>query len=164
MRPVIVAILLSIPHSPRVHLGKLCLLNAGTGHLGFVHPNTKKFEPVAFLPSYASGVAIHGHFAIIGLSKQRRENAFQGIALDKNLVAKGAAARCGVQVVDITTSAVIRWARIEPPIEELYDIAVPPNVVRPKALGFSSSEVGDQITHPDGESLQFWSAAPAPKV
>jgi uncharacterized protein (TIGR03032 family) len=149
---------LSMPHSPRVHAGKLWLLNAGTGYLGFIHPGTKKFEPVTFLPGYARGLAMHGNFAIIGLSKQRRENAFQGLALDKNLIDKGAAARCGVQVVDITTGAVIHWARIEPPIEELYDIAVLPNVIRPKALGFTSSVVGDQITHLDGDRLQFWSA------
>ncbi|HET6424898.1 MAG TPA: TIGR03032 family protein [Planctomycetaceae bacterium] len=154
---------LSMPHSPRVHAGKLWLLNAGTGHLGFIHPGTRKFEPVTFLPGYARGLALHGNYAIIGLSKQRRENAFQGLPLDQNLVEKGAAARCGVQVVDITTGAVIHWARMEPPIEELYDIAVLPHVVRPKALGFTSSVVGDQITHRDGDTIQFWSALPARK-
>ncbi len=155
---------LSMPHSPRVHDGKLWLLNAGTGHLGYVDRPTGKFEPVTFLPGYARGLAMHGNFAVIGLSKQRRENAFQGLALDANLTEKGAAARCGVQVVDLTTGAVVHWARIEPPIEELYDIAILSGVVRPKALGFTSSVVGDQITHRDGDSIQFWSAAPASRM
>lgn len=149
---------LSMPHSPRVHDGKLWLLNAGTGYLGFIDPTTKRFEPVTFLPGYARGLALHGQYAVIGLSKQRRENAFQGLPLDQNLADKGATARCGIQVVDLTTGAVVHWARIEPPIEELYDIAVLPNVIRPKALGFTSSVVGDQITHRDGETLQLWSA------
>ena len=152
---------LSMPHSPRVHHGRLWLLNAGTGHFGYIDPKTRKFEPVTFLPGYARGLAFHGEYAIIGLSKQRRENAFQGLALDKNLIEKGAVARCGVEVVDLNTGAVVHWARVEPPIEELYDIAVLPEVVRPKALGFSSSLVGDQITHRDGDGIRFWSGVPA---
>lgn len=151
---------LSMPHSPRVHDGKIWLLNAGTGYLGFIDPASKKFEPVTFLPGYARGLALRGNYAVIGLSKQRRENAFQGLTLDQNLVEKGAAARCGVQVVDLTSGAVVHWARIEPPIEELYDIAVLPNVVRPKALGFTSSVVGDQITYQEDNTIQFWSALP----
>ena len=154
---------LSMPHSPRLHQGKLWLLNAGTGHLGFVDLPTGKFEPVTFLPGYARGLALHGQFAIVGLSKQRRENAFQGLALDKNLAEKGAAARCGIQVIDLTSGAVLHWARIENPIEELYDVAVLPSVARPKAIGFTSSVVGDQITYLEDQRVQFWSAAPAPK-
>ncbi len=159
----VVADELSMPHSPRVHAGKLWLLNAGTGHLGFVDRTTSKFEPVTFLPGYARGLALHGNYAVIGLSKQRRENAFQGLPLDKNLTEKGAAARCGIQVVDLTTGAVIHWARIETPIEELYDIAILPEVIRPKALGFSSSIVGDQITYQENDTIQLWSAVPAPR-
>lgn len=152
---------LSMPHSPRVHDGKVWLLNAGTGFLGFIDPASRKFEPVTFLPGYARGLALHGQYAIVGLSKQRRENAFQGLPLDHNLADKGATVRCGIHVVDLTTGAVVHWARFEPPIEELYDIAVLPEVVRPKALGFRSSAVGDQITHRDGDRVQFWSALPA---
>ncbi len=154
---------LSMPHSPRLHDGKLWLLNAGTGHLGFVDRTTHKFEEVTFLPGYARGLSLHGNYAVIGLSKQRRENAFQGLSLDRNLTEKGAAARCGIQVVDLTSGAVVHWARIEPPIEELYDIAILPEVVRPKALGFCSSIVGDQITYRENDTIQLWSAVPAPR-
>jgi uncharacterized protein (TIGR03032 family) len=154
---------LSMPHSPRVHGGKLWLLNAGTGHLGYIDPKTRRFEPVAFLPGYARGLAFHDHYAIVGLSKQRREHAFQGLRLDQNLADKGAAARCGVQIVDLNTGAIVHWARMESPIEELYDVAVLPGVVRPKALGFSSSVIGDQITYRSGDRIEFWSAPPVPR-
>ena len=154
---------LSMPHSPRVHGGKLWLLDAGTGHLGYVDSKAGKFEPVAFLPGYARGLSFHGDYAIVGLSKQRREHAFRGLALDENLAEKGAAARCGVQIVDMNTGAIVHWARIESPIEELYDVAVLPGVVRPKALGFSSPVIGDQITYRSGDRVEFWSTAPAPR-
>ena len=154
---------LSMPHSPRVHNGKLWLLNAGTGHLGYVDAKSGKFEPVTFLPGYARGLTFYGDYAIIGLSKQRREHAFQGLALDKNLTDKGATARCGIQIVDLHSGAIVHWARIESSVEELYDVAVLPGVARPKALGFSSPVIGDQITCQSGQRVEFWSASTAPR-
>jgi len=157
----IVAEGLSMPHSPRLHDGKLWLLNAGTGHLGFIDQTTGHFEPVTFLPGYARGLSFHGRSAIVGLSKPRREHAFRGLPLDQNLTEKGAVPRCGLQIVDLESGAVMHWARIEPPIEELYDIAVLPGVVRPKALSLTGPSLADQITLGDGDSFKVWSAAPA---
>ncbi len=154
---------LSMPHSPRVHNGKLWLLNAGTGHLGYVDAKNCKFEPVTFLPGYARGLTFHGDYALVGLSKQRREHAFRGLALDQNLTDKGATARCGLQIVDLNSGAIVHWARIESVVEELYDVAVLPGVARPKAVGFSSPLFGDQITCRWGDHIEFWSAAPAPR-
>lgn len=154
---------LSMPHSPRVHRGKLWLLDAGTGYLGYVDSKACKFEPVSFLPGYARGLSFHGDYAIIGLSKQRREHAFRGLALDRSLNEKGAAARCGVQVIDLNSGATVHWARIESHIEELYDVAVLPGVIRPKALGFSSPVIGEQITCRSGDRVEFWSTEPVPR-
>ena len=35
---------LSMPHSPRVHLGKLWLLNSGTGYIGYADRQTGQFK------------------------------------------------------------------------------------------------------------------------
>ena len=59
---------LSMPHSPRLHGSRLWLLNSGTGELGFVDRDAKKFVPVAFCPGYARGLAFVGPYAIVGLS------------------------------------------------------------------------------------------------
>ncbi|MBI1349310.1 TIGR03032 family protein [bacterium] len=152
---------LSMPHSPRMHDGKLWLLNAGSGYLGYIDQTTGRFEPVTFLPGYARGLTFQGRYAIVGLSKPRREHAFQGLPLDQNLTDKGAVPRCGLQIVDLESGAVIHWARIEPPIEELYDIAVLPGVVRPKALSLTGPSLANQITLRDGERIAAWNAAPA---
>ena len=74
-----------MPHSPRVHNGRLWLLNSGTGHLGFIDSHSRRFEPVTFVPGYARGLAFYGDYAFVGLSKPRREHAFQGLPLEKNL-------------------------------------------------------------------------------
>lgn len=157
----VIATGLSMPHSPRMHEGKLWLLNAGTGYLGYVDRAIGRFEPVTFLPGYARGLALHGRYAIVGLSKPRREHAFQGLPLDKNLADKGAVPRCGLQIVDLESGAVIHWARIELPIEELYDIVILPGVLRPKALSITGPSLADQLTIRDGETLTTWHAPPA---
>lgn len=151
---------LSMPHSPRIHEGRLWLLNSGTGHLGFIDPATGKFEPVTFLPGYARGLAFHAGYAFVGLSKPRREHAFQGLPLEKHLAERGAAARCGLHVIDTTTGAVLHWARIESVIEELFDVAVLPGVQKPKALSITSSTYAHQLTFMNGRERQRWTVAP----
>ena len=69
-----------MPHSPRLHDGRLWLLNSGTGELGFVDPSAGRFEPVAFCPGYARGLAFVGDYAVIGLSLARENRTFAGLA------------------------------------------------------------------------------------
>ncbi len=74
---------LSMPHSPRVHDGKLWLLDLGRGQFGYVDRKTGKLENVAFCPSFARGLAFMSAYAIIGLSKPRRDGTFGDLALDQ---------------------------------------------------------------------------------
>lgn len=53
----IVAEGLSMPHSPRVHDGKLWLLEAGTGHLGFIDRAHGRFERVASSTTWCRSAA-----------------------------------------------------------------------------------------------------------
>jgi uncharacterized protein (TIGR03032 family) len=132
---------LSMPHSPRVHAGKLWLLNSGTGHFGFIDRATGTFEKVAFCPGYLRGLSFHGNYAIVGLSKSRQNKTFSGLELDSNLKSAGVEARCGVQVINLATGDVVHWIRLEGIVDELYDTVVLPQVVRPQALGFKTDEI-----------------------
>jgi uncharacterized protein (TIGR03032 family) len=132
---------LSMPHSPRLHKGRLWLLNSGTGEFGFVDPAAQHFEAVAFCPGYARGLAFIGQYAIIGLSLARANRTFQGLPLDRALVARGAEPRCGLLVVDTNTGDTTGWVRIEGVVRELYDVAVLPGIRNPSAIGFISDEI-----------------------
>lgn len=132
---------LSMPHSPRWHNGCLWLLNAGTGHLGFLEPDSGHFTEVAFCPGFARGLAFVGEYAVIALSRPRRNGVFEGLDLQRNLDAHSAIAQCGLHVINTTTGHAEQWVRIEGFAEELYDVAVIPHVVRPMALGFQSDEI-----------------------
>lgn len=132
---------LSMPHSPRIHRDKLWLLDSGTGHFGHVDLKHGKFEPVAFCPGYMRGLSFVGDYAVVGLSLNRENKTFEGLALEDNLKKRKAEPRCGLQIVDLRTGDVVHWLRIEGVVRELYDVSVLPGVRRPMALGFKTDEI-----------------------
>lgn len=137
----IVAEGLSMPHSPRMYQGKLWLLDSGNGNFGYVDLKSGRFEPVAFCPGYARGLAFIGNFALVGLSKPRENKTFSGLALDDRLREKNIEARCQLQVIDLARGDVVHSLRIEGIVSELYDVIVLPGVHRPTALGFKTEEI-----------------------
>jgi len=137
----IVAEGLSMPHSPRMHQGKLWLLDSGNGNFGYVDLKHGKFEPVAFCPGYARGLTFSGNFAIVGLSKPRENKTFSGLALDDRLREKNIEARCQLQVIDLTSGDVVHSLRIDGIVSELYDVITLPGVRRPSVLGFKTDEI-----------------------
>ena len=132
---------LSMPHSPRLHDGKLWLLNSGKGELGFVDRDKGRFEPIAFCPGYARGLAFIGNHAVVGLSLQRDSKTFNGLQLDDELARRDVEARCGLAVFDLATGDMTAWVRIEGVVRELYDVAILPGVRRPSAIGFKTDEI-----------------------
>ena len=137
---------LSMPHSPRLHGDRLWLLEAGSGQLGFVDPDSGRFERVAFLPGYARGLCIVGDHAVVGLSKLRRSRTFADLELGEQLANRGAEPRCGLMVIDLRSGDAVHWLRLDGIVEELYDVAALPGVRRPMALGLQSDEIQRTIT------------------
>lgn len=136
----IVADGLSMPHSPRLHDGKLWLHNSGTGHFGFVDVETGHFEAVAFCPGYLRGLDFIGDYAIAGISKPRDKN-FSGLQLDQNIENANSTSRCAILVIDTRSGDTVHWMQIEGVISEVYDVCVMPSVTRPMSIGFRSDEI-----------------------
>ena len=140
---------LSMPHSPRLHAGRLWLLNSGTGELGWIDREAEPahaFKPLAFCPGFTRGLAVHGNYAIVGLSKPRYER-FEGLALDERLRQADSEPWCGLQVLDLTTGVCVHWFRIDGTVHELYDVSVLPGITCPMALGFATDEILGFLTH-----------------
>lgn len=138
---------LSMPHSPRWHQGSLWLLNSGSGWFGKVDLHTGAFEPICFCPGYARGLAFIGDFALIGLSKARGQS-FSGLALDDALKQHDAEARCGIIVVNLRTGDLVHSLTVIGVIDELFDVAILPDVVRPAAIGLVNDEIRRLISVP----------------
>jgi uncharacterized protein (TIGR03032 family) len=137
---------LSMPHSPRLHDGKLWVLNSGRGELGIVDPADGRFTTVAFCPGYARGLAFAGRFAVIGLSRPRHNQTFEGLELEAALAGKDAAARCGLLIVDTETGRTAEWLRFEHSIDELYDVAIIHGSAQAEAIGFRGEEIESAVT------------------
>ena len=146
---------LSMPHSPRLHGDKIWLLNSGTGELGFVDPAGGRFEPVAFCPGFLRGLAFIGDYAIVGLSKQRQDRTFQGLALDEKLRDRKLDARCGLWVIDTVRGRIVEWLELEGVVIELYDVQVLEGVRRPMSLGFRNDEIQRFISYDDADGPVF---------
>lgn len=136
-----VAVGLSMPHSPRLHRGRLWLVQSGTGELGQIDLATGRFEPVCFLQGFARGLAFVGDHAVIGVSRPRENRTFEGLALDERLAREGVGPLCHLAVVNLGTGDIEHRLVIEGVVEELYDVAVLPGVIRPMAIGFRSDEI-----------------------
>jgi uncharacterized protein (TIGR03032 family) len=149
---------LSMPHSPRWYRDRLWLLNSGHGDFGYVDLSSGQFEPVTFCPGYARGLAFHGNYAVVGVSRPR-EATFQGLPLDANLARRKAVARTGLQVIDLSSGDVAHWLRIEGSVEELYDVVVLPDAVRPKTLGFKTSEIRHNVWFDQDGQRRHWRGA-----
>ncbi len=129
---------LSMPHSPRVHPdhpGKVWLLESGTGQFGYVDLKTGKFEPVAFCPGFTRGMAFHGDMAIVGISGCRENRTFSGMPLDDELKQRDAEPRTALHFIDLKTGQTAHWLRVEGVVNELFDVIVLPQVVRPQLMG-----------------------------
>ena len=65
-------------------------------------------------------------------------------------------------MVDLNSGDVVHWLRIEGVVEELYDVVVLPDVVRPKALGFKTEEIRHNVwVEEDGRPARWTGQARA---
>ena len=141
---------LSMPHSPRWYQGKLWILNAGTGELGYVDDH--QFIPIAFCPGFVRGLAFWGDLAIVGLSKLRSAS-FSGLVLEERLLAEGNTAQCGLIAINIHSGEIVHSLFLDKPIEELFDVVVLPNVCLPMSLGFQDEDIERLVTFPSSNGL-----------
>lgn len=133
---------LSMPHSPRWHDNRLWCLESGTGRMGSVDLEKKTFVPLVEIPGYLRGLAFHGDFAFIGSSVPRPDSVIKHAQLDSKFAEKGQAQTCGIFVVNLKLGKVVHAVRISGAVQEVYDIAILSNTLRPRAEG-SASEALD---------------------
>ena len=107
-----------------------------------------RFVPVAFCPGFLRGLAFHGQFAFVGLSRPRYKR-FEGLALDQKLRDADSEPWCGVQVIDTTSGTCVDWFRIDGDIGELYDVEVVQGFQCPMTVSPTSPDAASLITFAD---------------
>src|SRR5438445_571425 len=128
----VVACGLSMPHSPRLHDGRLWLLESGTGQLVLVDPASGRRQTVAALPGFARGLALCGPYAFVGLSKIRATSAMDGVPLAE----QRDQLQCGVAVVDLRSGQNIALLEFQTAVEETFDVQRLTGLRFPEVVGF----------------------------
>jgi len=128
---------LSMPHSPRLHDGRLWVLESGTGRLLLVDAVTGLRETVAEVPGFGRGLAFAGQYAFIGLSKIRETSTFGGLPIAERL----SELKCGVAVVDLQRGEIAAMLDFQTAVEEIFDVQLLPGLRFPEVIGFQKEAV-----------------------
>jgi uncharacterized protein (TIGR03032 family) len=142
---------LSMPHSPRWHLGRLWVCESGTGTLGFLDPNSMRYESIAAVPGFTRGLDFAGDLAFVGLSQVRESAVFSGIPITERL--KETERTCGVCVVDLKTGQTIALLRFEDAVQEVFAVQVLAGKRYPELINDDQKLMENSFVLPD-EALQ----------
>lgn len=121
---------LCMPHSPRWYDGKLWVLESGNGSLATVDVKTGDLTTVVELPGFTRGLDFYGPLAFVGLSQVRESAVFSGIPLTSRLQER----TCGIWVIHIKTGEVVGFLRFEDAVQEIFSVAVLPQICFPEIL------------------------------
>lgn len=132
---------MSMPHSPRLHDGKLWVIQSGRGLFGTVDPASGQFTEVCALPGFARGLGFVDGHAILGISGPRKDKTFEGLELNEKLAAAGQEPICGILVVNLHSGEIVHSLELRGVVSELYDVALLPGMRRPMALGLMADDI-----------------------
>jgi uncharacterized protein (TIGR03032 family) len=121
----------AMPHSPRIHGGRVWLLHSGAGQLVLFDPAGGKVQTVTELPGYTRGLALYDRYAFVGLSKIRETSTFGGMPIAE----RRPELKCGVGVVDLTTARLVAHLEFVTGVEEIFDVQVLPGARCPVLSG-----------------------------
>ncbi|MFN0054660.1 MAG: TIGR03032 family protein [Planctomycetales bacterium] len=121
----------AMPHSPRVHGGRVWLLHSGAGQLVEVDPTQGRVQTVTELPGYTRGLALYDRFAFVGLSKIRETSTFGGMPI----ATRRPELKCGVGVVDLVAGRLVAHLEFVTGVEEIFDVQVVPGARCPALSG-----------------------------
>jgi uncharacterized protein (TIGR03032 family) len=139
----------AMPHSPRMHAGRVWLLHSGAGQLVLVDPTKGHVQTVTELPGYTRGLAMYDRYAFVGLSKIRETSTFGGMPI----AARRPELKCGVGVVDLTTGRLVAHLEFVTGVEEIFDVQVVPGARCPAFSGPYPSQ---------DRAKPIWTAPPPP--
>jgi uncharacterized protein (TIGR03032 family) len=138
---------LSMPHSPRLHQGKLYALNSGKGELLRINRSSGEREVVAELPGFTRGLDLISNIAVVGLSRIRESAVFGGLPLQE----RKEDLRCGVALVDLNLGEVQGYCWFENGVEEIFSVSVLPGFRNPKIIGPNA-----KVNESDETSQTIW--------
>jgi uncharacterized protein (TIGR03032 family) len=128
---------LCMPHSPRLHDGKLWMLESGFGRLSVVETASGRLQEVAMLQGFTRGLDFFGPYAFVGLSFVRPSSGFEGLPISKDQTRL----QCGVIVIDIRSGQQVASVIFQSGVIEIFAVQVLPGIRCPAVSGYNP--IGD---------------------
>lgn len=142
---------LAMPHSPRVFDGKVYMLLSLLGALVEVDPEQGRYTEIARVPGFVRGLARHGDYLFVGMSKIRPGRVFPDLPLDRDKLLPGIAA------IHLPSGAVMGLIQYQTDCEEIYDVQVLPGLRRPGIIGLGDGTHLNALSTPE---MAFWGKPP----
>jgi uncharacterized protein (TIGR03032 family) len=146
---------LPMPHSPRLFDGQMYLLFSATGELVKLDLSTGKYDVVTKMTGFVRGLARYGDYAFVGLSRLRKNSS----TFSKLKIAD-VANRSGIVVIHLPTGAKVGEIIYKASVEEIYDVQILPNMIRPGILNTQKPEYKMGLSTPEST---YW-ARPNPEA
>jgi len=143
---------LGMPHSPRIINNQLYLLQSAKGEVIKVDTIKKTYEVVARIPGILRGMAEYGNYVFIGVSKPRESSK-----TFKKLPEEFKKQSAGIVVFYKPTWGYVGEIKYSSTINEIFDVQVLPNLLRPNITNRESTFVQDSIV---AKNLSFWFKRP----
>ena len=139
---------LAMPHSPRLFDNSLYVLLSATGELVRVDLNSGKYEVVIKLDGFVRGMDLYKDYLFIGLSKLRKNSSTFG---KLNFAEK--ANEAGIAIIHLPTGAMVGKITYLTSLDEIYDVHILGNKMRPNILNTLSSDYKQGLMIPEAT---FW--------
>jgi uncharacterized protein (TIGR03032 family) len=144
---------LAMPHSPRLHRGELYLLLSASSQLVRVDREKGTYEIVFQLAGFLRGMALHGEYAFIGVSKLRNSASFL-----RDLDLHQDTNEAGIEVVHLPSGRWVGDLKYASGVSEIYDVCVLPGTKRPGILNPESDVHSLGLALPDATFWARWEA------
>jgi uncharacterized protein (TIGR03032 family) len=120
---------LSMPHSPKIYNNELYLLMSASGEFIKVNLETKSYTTLKKFDGFCRGLSFHQDFAFIGFSKLRKNSStFAKLSFSEK------ANFSGVKIIHMPTNAEVGEIIYETSVDEIYEVAILENMIRPNIL------------------------------
>ncbi len=139
---------LSMPHSPKMYNNNLYLLMSASGEFIKVNLETNAYETIKKFDGFCRGLCFHGDFAFIGFSKLRKNSStFAKLSFSDK------ANFSGIKIIHMPTQAEVGEIIYETSVDEIYEVIVLENMIRPNILNTQDDIHKYSLAMPDAT---FW--------
>jgi len=139
---------LPMPHSPRMFGEDLYVLLSATGELVKVDTNTGQYEVIVRMDGFVRGMSLYKDYLFVGLSKLRKNSSTFG-----KLDFAKKADKAGVLVIHLPTGSIAGKITYFTSLDEIYDVHVLPDKIRPNILNTFTSDYKSGLMIP---GATFW--------